>query len=64
SNPEYKFRVPTKGCFRSCVTFTRPKEIRPFYNGLAPSLVRTFPATGVLFVVYEWSKKFLHNMFD
>lgn len=30
-----------------------------FYNGLAPTIVRTIPATAVLFVVYEYTKKFL-----
>lgn len=29
------------------------------YNGLAPTILRTIPATAVLFVVYEYTKKFL-----
>ncbi|XP_038213668.1 mitochondrial ornithine transporter 1 [Zerene cesonia] len=33
------------------------------YNGLKPTLVRTIPATAVLFVVYEYSKKFMHQSF-
>lgn len=34
-----------------------------FYNGLAPTIVRTIPATAVLFVVYEYTKKFLTRSF-
>ena len=33
------------------------------YNGLKPTLIRTIPATAVLFVVYEYSKKALTNVF-
>lgn len=33
------------------------------YNGLKPTLVRTIPATAALFVVYEYSKKFMHQSF-
>lgn len=33
------------------------------YNGLKPTLIRTIPATAVLFVVYEYSKKFMTNFF-
>lgn len=35
-----------------------------FYNGLKPTIFRTVPATAVLFVVYEYSKKFLTHVFD
>lgn len=31
------------------------------YNGLTPSLIRTFPATGALFFAYEYSKKFMQS---
>ncbi|XP_035431892.1 mitochondrial ornithine transporter 1 [Spodoptera frugiperda] len=33
------------------------------YNGLKPTLVRTIPATAALFVVYEYSKKWMHQSF-
>lgn len=29
------------------------------YNGLTPTICRTIPATAVLFVVYEYTKKLL-----
>ncbi|XP_055615920.1 mitochondrial ornithine transporter 1 [Toxorhynchites rutilus septentrionalis] len=34
-----------------------------FYNGLQPTIVRTIPATAVLFVVYEYTKKFMAELF-
>lgn len=34
------------------------------YNGLKPTLIRTIPATACLFVVYEYSKKFLAQLLD
>ncbi|XP_052751633.1 mitochondrial ornithine transporter 1 isoform X2 [Galleria mellonella] len=41
----------------------KKEGILALYNGLKPTLVRTIPATAVLFVVYEYSKKFMHNTF-
>jgi solute carrier family 25 (mitochondrial ornithine transporter) member 2/15 len=32
------------------------------YNGLKPTIFRTIPATAVLFVVYEYTKKFLSQI--
>lgn len=29
------------------------------YNGLTPTIFRTIPATAVLFLIYEYSKKFM-----
>lgn len=34
------------------------------YNGLKPTVFRTIPATAVLFVVYEYSKKLMSQLFD
>lgn len=31
------------------------------YNGLTPTIFRTIPATAVLFLVYEYSKKFMYQ---
>lgn len=38
--------------------------IRGLYCGLLPTLLRTAPATAVLFVVYEYSKKFMLSIFS
>uniref|UniRef100_A0A2M4AS42 Putative mitochondrial ornithine transporter 1 n=1 Tax=Anopheles triannulatus TaxID=58253 RepID=A0A2M4AS42_9DIPT len=35
-----------------------------FYNGLVPTIVRTIPATAVLFVVYEYTKKTLSRLLE
>lgn len=32
------------------------------YSGLGPTLLRTFPATGALFLAYENSKKWMHQL--
>lgn len=38
--------------------------VAALYNGLGPTVVRTFPATGALFLAYEGTKKVLHNLMD
>jgi len=34
------------------------------YSGLGPTILRTFPATGALFLAYEYSKKWMHQLVD
>lgn len=41
----------------------REEGVLALYNGLKPTIVRTIPATAVLFVVYEYSKKFMTDLF-
>lgn len=41
----------------------RTEGMGALYNGLAPTVVRTIPATATLFVTYEYSKKWLHHLF-
>lgn len=38
--------------------------IRPLYSGLLPTLIRTFFATGALFITYETVQKFLREQFQ
>jgi len=38
--------------------------VAALYNGLGPSILRTFPATGALFLAYETSKKAMHSVVD
>jgi len=38
--------------------------VAALYNGLGPSILRTFPATGALFLAYETSKKAMHSYVD
>ncbi|XP_031636574.1 mitochondrial ornithine transporter 1 [Contarinia nasturtii] len=41
----------------------RTEGIGALYCGLKPTIIRTIPATAVLFVVYEYSKKFMTQIF-
>lgn len=38
----------------------RKEGISGLYKGLTPTLLRTFPSTGALFVAYEYSKNFMN----
>lgn len=37
----------------------RTEGTRGLYKGLTPTLIRTFPSTGALFVAYEYSKQYM-----
>lgn len=41
----------------------RNEGVLALYNGLGPTVIRTFPATGALFLAYELTKKSLHGLF-
>ncbi|XP_059618564.1 mitochondrial ornithine transporter 1 [Phlebotomus argentipes] len=41
----------------------RTEGLLALYNGLLPSVIRTIPATAVLFLVYEYSKKLMTELF-
>lgn len=45
------------------LNIARNEGISALYNGLKPTILRTIPATAVLFVVYEYSKKFMTQVF-
>uniref|UniRef100_A0A0K8T1M0 Mitochondrial ornithine transporter 1 n=1 Tax=Lygus hesperus TaxID=30085 RepID=A0A0K8T1M0_LYGHE len=50
------------GTFYSNLTqIVKNEGVLALYNGLTPTLVRTMPATAVLFVTYEYTKRFLQN---
>ncbi|XP_058063609.1 mitochondrial ornithine transporter 1 [Anopheles bellator] len=46
------------------ITIFRNEGLLAFYNGLVPTIVRTIPATAVLFVVYEYTKRTLSKLLD
>ncbi|KAK3100290.1 hypothetical protein FSP39_017714 [Pinctada imbricata] len=51
--------------FRSVfLNILRQEGPKALYNGLGPTLVRTFPATGGLFLAYETTKKYLTEFAD
>lgn len=45
------------------IDIVKTEGVRGLYCGLLPTLLRTAPATAVLFVVYEYSKKFMLSFF-
>ncbi|XP_018565189.1 mitochondrial ornithine transporter 1 isoform X2 [Anoplophora glabripennis] len=49
--------------FITILNITRHEGIGALYNGLAPTLLRTIPATATLFVTYEYSKRWMHYVF-
>lgn len=51
------------GMFSIGLNIVRNEGPLALYNGLKPTIVRTIPATAVLFVVYEYTKKALTNVF-
>ena len=48
--------------FRAGLDIVRKEGVMALYNGLTPSLIRTFPATGALFFAYEYSKKLMQQL--
>ncbi|XP_050332352.1 mitochondrial ornithine transporter 1 [Bactrocera neohumeralis] len=63
-----KSRIQVQGLSHGMLTvgvdIVRKEGILALYNGLLPSVLRTIPATATLFVVYEYTKKILHEEFD
>ncbi|XP_055537542.1 mitochondrial ornithine transporter 1 [Wyeomyia smithii] len=45
------------------IEIIRKEGVLALYNGLQPTIVRTIPATAVLFVVYEYTKRFMTELF-
>ena len=62
-----KSRIQVEGSrepmLRVMRTILQKEGVMALYNGLGPTLLRTFPATGVLFLAYELTKKSLHSLF-
>lgn len=38
--------------------------VAALYSGLTPTMIRTFPANGALFLAYELSRKMMMQQFD
>lgn len=60
-----KSRVQIQGISASMfsvgVDIARKEGALALYNGLTPTICRTIPATAVLFLVYEYTKKFMYQ---
>ncbi|XP_068600596.1 solute carrier family 25 member 15b [Brachionichthys hirsutus] len=52
------------GFFKTFMSVVRTEGWRALYSGLAPTMVRTFPANGALFLGYEASRTFMMEKFD
>ncbi|XP_040571834.1 mitochondrial ornithine transporter 1 [Lepeophtheirus salmonis] len=52
----------TTPMYQMLITIIRNEGALALYNGLLPTLIRTFPASGVLFLTYEYSKKWMHSL--
>ncbi|CAB1315840.1 unnamed protein product [Coregonus sp. 'balchen'] len=53
-----------EGFFKTMMTIVRMEGVRALYSGLTPTMIRTFPANGALFLGYEASRKFMMKQFD
>ncbi|XP_060065856.1 mitochondrial ornithine transporter 1-like [Ylistrum balloti] len=50
--------------YKTLTHIGKTEGIRALYNGLGPTIVRTFPSTGALFLTYETTKKVLTDFAD
>lgn len=61
-----KSRIQVAGSKEPMMTVLRyvikTEGFRGLYKGLGPTVLRTFPSTGALFVAYEYTKKSLHYL--
>ncbi|XP_072259876.1 mitochondrial ornithine transporter 1-like [Pyxicephalus adspersus] len=47
------------GFIGTCTSIVKNEGFKALYSGLKPTLIRSFPANGVLFLTYEYSRKFM-----
>ncbi|OQV14340.1 Mitochondrial ornithine transporter 1 [Hypsibius exemplaris] len=52
----------TAGFWKCLTTIARTEGVLALYNGLMPTLLRTFPASGSLFLAYELTKSSLETL--
>ncbi|XP_029105135.1 solute carrier family 25 member 15b isoform X1 [Scleropages formosus] len=52
------------GFIKTLAGVVRTDGVRALYSGLTPTLIRTFPANGALFLAYEASRKLMMRHFD
>ncbi|KAL7837914.1 hypothetical protein AOLI_G00263180 [Acnodon oligacanthus] len=56
--------VKQAGFFKTFMHIFRTEGFRALYSGLTPTMIRTFPANGALFLGYEASRKLMMSQFD
>ncbi|XP_076867719.1 solute carrier family 25 member 15b [Brachyhypopomus gauderio] len=53
-----------EGFLKTFMHIFRTEGVRALYSGLTPTMIRTFPANGALFLAYEASRKLMMSKFD
>ncbi|XP_062872623.1 solute carrier family 25 member 15a [Trichomycterus rosablanca] len=53
-----------EGFMKTFTGIVRNEGVRSLYSGLTPTMIRTFPANGALFLAYELSRKMMMKQFD
>ncbi|KAM6946472.1 solute carrier family 25 member 15a [Aplochiton taeniatus] len=53
-----------EGFIKTFMGVVRSEGVKPLYSGLTPTLIRTFPANGALFLAYEVSRKAMMEKLD
>ncbi|KAJ8391446.1 hypothetical protein AAFF_G00089200 [Aldrovandia affinis] len=53
-----------QGFLKTFMGIVRAEGFRALYSGLTPTMIRTFPANGALFLAYEVSRKMMMQQFD
>uniref|UniRef100_A0A0E9U6U3 Uncharacterized protein n=1 Tax=Anguilla anguilla TaxID=7936 RepID=A0A0E9U6U3_ANGAN len=51
------------GFFKTFMGVMRTEGVKVLYSGLTPTMIRTFPANGALFLAYEASRKMMMQQF-
>ncbi|XP_061105044.1 solute carrier family 25 member 15b isoform X2 [Conger conger] len=52
------------GFFRTFMRILQTEGVKVLYSGLTPTMIRTFPANGALFLAYEASRKMMMQQFE
>lgn len=52
-----------EGFIKTFLGVVRNEGVKPLYSGLTPTMIRTFPANGALFLAYEVSRKAMMEKF-
>ncbi|XP_041849762.1 solute carrier family 25 member 15a [Melanotaenia boesemani] len=55
----YSLAGRQEGFMKTSLSIIRTEGFAALYSGLTPTMIRTFPANGALFLAYEFSRKFM-----
>ncbi|XP_029922923.1 solute carrier family 25 member 15a [Myripristis murdjan] len=60
----YSLAGRQEGFIKTFMSIIRSEGVSALYSGLTPTMIRTFPANGALFLAYELSRKMMMEKFD